>query len=288
MTQLKFWGVRGSIPTPGPTTIRYGGNTSCLEIRFNEHLFILDAGSGIRALGNELAKQNQPIRGHIFISHMHWDHIQGIPFFAPAFLPGNHFTFYGANEVDANLKKIISGQMDPSYFPIEMGDMGAHLSFVPLNEGLIEVEGVPVESIFVNHPGNALGYKFRFNEAKIVYISDNEPFATVNEKDDTEFIGEDGNEKLVRFLMGADILIHDAQYTPEEYAGHVTWGHSPYDYAVQLAREAQVKKLILFHHDPLHNDDKIDEILDSARELAARDGSPLEVMAAKEGVTLDF
>lgn len=288
MAQLKFWGVRGSIPTPGPTTIRYGGNTSCLEIRFDDQLFILDAGSGIRALGNALLKEQQHIKGHIFISHMHWDHIQGIPFFTPAFIPGNNFTFYGAEEVDANLKKIISGQMDPAYFPIELNDMGASLKFKPLHEGRFEVEGVPVETIFVNHPGNALGYKFSINDKKLVYISDNEPFATVNGDNNVDFIGEDGNEKLIRFLSDVDVLIHDAQYTPEEYIKHVTWGHSPYDYAVKLALEAKVKKLILFHHDPLHNDDKIDEILNGAVSLAAAAGKELEVIAAKEGLTLEL
>lgn len=288
MTQLKFWGVRGSIPTPGPTTIRYGGNTSCLEIRFDDQLFILDAGSGIRALGNELLKEQQSIKGHIFISHMHWDHIQGIPFFTPAFIPGNNFTFYGAEEVDANLQKIISGQMDPAYFPIELNDMGAVLKFIPLHEGGFDVEGVHIETIFVNHPGNALGYKFFINNKKLVYISDNEPFATVNGENNVDFIGEDGNEKLIRFLNDVDILIHDAQYTPEEYTKHVTWGHSPYDYAVNLALQANVKKLILFHHDPLHNDDKIDEILKGARELAAQSSDNLEVLAATEGLMLEF
>jgi len=288
MTFLKFWGVRGSIPTPGPTTIRYGGNTSCLEIRDKQHLFILDAGSGIRDLGNELLKEQTSITGHIFISHMHWDHIQGIPFFAPAFIPGNRFTFYGAEDVDKNLQKIISGQMDPSYFPIELNDMGAKLTFSALHEGRFEIDSISVETIFVNHPGNALGYKFHIHNKTIIYISDNEPFTMVPESETEDYVGEDGNEKLQKFISGAHILIHDAQYTPEEYQKHITWGHSPYSYPVNLAVEGGVQQLILFHHDPLHNDDKVDAILAAARKLALDKGSSLEILAAREGLTLEF
>ncbi len=288
MTTLKFWGVRGSIPTPGPDTLRYGGNTSCLELRNGKHFFILDAGSGIRGLGNKLLQVKSSIEAHIFISHTHWDHIQGIPFFTPAFLPGNKFTFYGARDAASDLRNLISGQMDPAYFPIEMEDMSAELEFQPLPEGRFEVDGIRVETIYVNHPGNAMGYKFLLEDTVLVYISDNEPFAAAPPEENDEYIGEDGNEKLIEFIKGADILIHDAQYTPDEYENHITWGHSPYDYTVNLAIQANAKKLILFHHDPLHNDDKIDEILAKARDLAALSSNGLEIAAASEGLAIEF
>jgi len=288
MTTLKFWGVRGSIPAPGPSTLRYGGNTSCLELRSNDHFFILDAGSGIRELGNSLMKIPQSIKAHIFISHLHWDHIQGIPFFTPAYIPGNKFTFYSAKDVNSGLRNLISGQMDSAYFPVEMDDMCADLRFEALQEGRLEVDSIPIETIFVNHPGNALGYKLYLDDTVLVYISDNEPFESPPPEEANEYIGEDGSEKLIDFITGADILVHDAQYTLEEYENKITWGHSPYDYTVNLAAKAGVQKLILFHHDPLHNDEKIDEILAGAKNIAASADSPLEIQAASEGLALEF
>lgn len=287
MLRLKFWGVRGSIPTPGPTTVRYGGNTACLELQMGSRLFILDAGSGIRALGQDLLQRNKPVRAHVFISHTHWDHIQGIPFFTPAYIPGNHIVFHGAEEVDKALQKMIADQMDPTYFPVEMDEMGAQLEFQAFREGDYHIDGVKVSTMYVNHPGNSLGYKFQFEEKSLVYISDNEPFRTVPD-DKEDWIGEDGNAKLVEFIRGADVLIHDAQYTPEEYEKHVTWGHSPFTYTVELAIKGGVKKLFLFHHDPLHNDDTIDAMLANARSLAQKSKAVLEILAAKEGFVLEL
>lgn len=289
MAIIKFWGVRGSIPTPGPASVRYGGNTACIEVRHNDRLFILDAGSGIRALGNELLKEKTSVKATIFISHMHWDHIQGIPFFTPAFIPGNNFIFYGAEESDKSLETVIAGQMDPTYFPIELRDMGSKLEFRRLYEGQHQIDGIRVDAIYVNHPGNAMGYKFFLNDKRLVYISDNEPFQQAPQNTPAEsYIGEDGNKKLVDFIRGSHILIHDAQYTPEEYNNHKTWGHSPFDYTVHLGIEAQVQKLVLFHHDPLHNDGQIDAILERARQLAAQHSGSIEILAAAEGMTLEI
>ncbi len=291
MTSLKFWGVRGSIPTPGPDTVRYGGNTACIELRHKDKLVILDGGSGLRALGNELMKSKSSITANIFISHMHWDHIQGIPFFTPAYIPGNHFVFYGAEDSDKSLADIIAGQMDPTYFPIELSDMGAKLEFQRLYEGDYTIDGIKIQTIYVNHPGNALGYKFTLGTKKIVYISDNEPLPEANNNELTalepgSFITDDGKNKLIKFIKDASILIHDAQYTPEEYSKHVTWGHSPYDYTVKLAIEAGVKKLILFHHDPQHNDDFIDNMLMNAQKLALELKGDIEILAAREGLSV--
>lgn len=284
MVSIKFWGVRGSIPTPGPSTVKYGGNTSCLEVRSEDKLFILDAGSGLRALGNSLLKRGGKIQASILISHMHWDHIQGIPFFPPAFIPGNSFVFYGAQEPDTGLGDIIAHQMDPTYFPIQMSDMASKLEFINLNEGKHYINGQLVETIYVNHPGYAFGYKIHFKDKSIVYISDNEPFAIPAQAEGKDsVIGEDGNQKLVEFIRGADLLIHDAQYTPEEYTSHKTWGHSPYTYTVDIALKASVGQLVLFHHDPLHDDDMIDEILAKAEDIIKENGAILPVSAAREG-----
>jgi phosphoribosyl 1,2-cyclic phosphodiesterase len=295
MATLKFWGVRGSIPTPGPATVRYGGNTSCCELRFNDTLFILDAGSGLRVLGNELLKSKPPINANIFISHMHWDHIQGIPFFTPAFIPGNKFTFYGAKDAEKDLNDIIADQMDPTYFPIEMKDMGSKLEFEQLAEGRYNIDNTEVETIFVNHPGNALGYKFFIEQKSLIYISDNEPFAgtfndDLNQSNSNKdiILGEDGNQKLIAFLKNADILIHDAQYTLDEYKKKMTWGHSPIEYTVDIAIHAGVKQLVLFHHDPMHDDDTIDEMLENSRKYASGKKSKIIINAAAEGETLNF
>jgi len=292
MAYIKFWGVRGSIPTPGPTTVRYGGNTPCVELRISDDkFFILDAGSGIRELGVSLLKTGKPVKSHIFISHMHWDHIQGIPFFVPALLPGNEFIFYGAEEADTSLQEILENQMNHINFPIEMKDMASTLNFKALHEDKYEIDSVKLETFYLNHPGAALGYKFYVNNKSVVYISDNEPYPLINENsvnNDHDFV-EDSNEKLIEFIKKTDFLIHDAQYTPEEYKGRFQWGHSPYNFTVDIALKSEVKKLILFHHDPVHDDSFVDDMLVKAQELARNAKSDLDIIAAREGqqISLD-
>jgi len=288
MSTVKFWGVRGSIPTPGKSTIKYGGNTSCVEVRHEDKLFILDAGSGIRELGLELLKSKSPVAASIFISHMHWDHIQGIPFFTPAYIPGNNFIFHGAQEPDKDLATIIRDQMDPTYFPIELTDMAGKLEFTSITEGKYNIQGIEIETILINHPGNALGYKFHFGDRIIVYISDNEPFGWygIDQKRGIEYVGEDGDEKLIQFLKGAHLLIHDAQYTPEEYQTKKTWGHSPYDYTIALALRGNVDHLVLYHHDPMHDDAFVDSLLEAAQKLAAESNPNLKISAAMEGMQI--
>lgn len=295
MSYIKFWGVRGSIPTPGPTTIKYGGNTSCVELRHENKLFILDAGSGIRPLGNELLKIKSSIIANIFISHMHWDHIQGIPFFTPAYIPGNQFTFYGSENTQKDLATIIADQMDPTYFPIELKDMAASLNFKNLSEGRYNIDDTQIETVYVNHPGNALGYKLNLDGKTIVYISDNEPFTSGNldklnsQQDSSDpLIGEDGNQKLINFIKNSDILIHDAQYTEDEYTTKISWGHSPLNYTVNIAIKADVKKLILFHHDPLHDDDMIDKMLEDAKDLAKKSNHQMDILAAQEEMIIEI
>lgn len=295
MAYLKFWGVRGSIPTPGPDTVRYGGNTPCTELRFgNDKLFILDAGSGLRNLGNHLLKTGDSVSAHVFISHLHWDHIQGIPFFTPAYLPGNQFTFYGQHESDRSLAEILSNQQNLDNFPVQMKDMGANLNFQEMFEGCYTIDGVDIETFQVNHPGNALGYKFTIGERSLVYISDNEPYRHMHnpngevDKIPVENIENFYRDKLISFVYQADIMIHDAQYTGEEYEQKITWGHSPVSYTVQLALDAKVNTLILFHHDPMHDDDMVDSMLDTARQQVWKAGSTLNILAAREGQIIDL
>jgi len=295
MAYVKFWGVRGSIPTPGPQTSRYGGNTPCLELNYDgDNFFILDAGSGIRVFGQYLMTLGKPIKSHIFISHMHWDHIQGIPFFVPAFIPGNEFVFHGAQEADLKLENILADQMNPVNFPVQIDEMASKFIFQEMYEGEYTIEGIKIEAMYLNHPGYALGYKFYINDKAIIYISDNEPYPVYpNASQDTDNpneikIVEDNNQRLISFARDAHIFIHDAQYTPEEYKTKYQWGHSPYDYTVKVALEANVNTLVLFHHDPVHDDDFIDNMVDSAKKISWQAGSNMKILGAKEGLELSL
>jgi len=301
--KIKFWGVRGSIPTPGASTLRYGGNTPCVEVQFrNGPLFILDAGSGIRELGKHLLTRPKPIIAYIFLSHFHWDHIQGLPFFRPAFQPGNKFTILGSDDTTVQLNEIISFQMNPTYFPVAIEDMQSEITFRSLREEIIEIEGVSVETIYLNHPGYALGYRLNYQGHSVVYISDNEPFyfsQTTKEinhlpplpqklEDLFDNFLEDKNEHLINFCKGADILIHDTQFLPEEYQDKITWGHSPFNFTVDLAIKSNVKQLILFHHDPDHDDSTIDHIQKLSRMLLNKEGSSILCRAAYEGMIIEI
>jgi phosphoribosyl 1,2-cyclic phosphodiesterase len=297
--KIKFWGVRGSIPTPGPRTTRYGGNTSCVEINFpNNPRFILDAGSGIRELGKELLKATEPVTSYIFLSHFHWDHIQGLPFFKPAFKPGNHFIIYGCDEPDVDLTKIISMQMNPIYFPVAVEDMRAKVEFRTAKEGTFQVEGVTVQSQFMNHPGYTLGYRFNYEGKSVIYISDNEPFRQLIEgkatdqesslRDRFENFVDNKEDQLISFISEADVLIHDTQYFPHEYEERITWGHSPYTYTVDIAVKARVKKLVLFHHDPDHDDKTVDKMAELSRERLESYNYSIPCIPAREGEIIEL
>lgn len=299
--KIKFWGVRGSIPSPGPSTVYYGGNTPCVEIKFpGKPRFILDAGSGIRELGKQILQTPEPVIAYIFISHFHWDHIQGLPFFKPAFRKENHFVIYGCDEPNANLSEIISMQMNPTYFPLAIDDMRANVEFRTIQEETFDVEGVEVKTKFLNHPGYALGYRFTYQGKSIVYISDNEPFTHPLKKQSSnskstdsvtsrfEKFVEDMSDDLVNFISQSDILIHDTQYFPEEYKEKRTWGHSPLDYTVDIAGRAKIKRLILFHHDPDHDDETINRMVRQSRKLLKRHNNGIICEAAREGVVVEL
>lgn len=278
MIDVRFWGVRGSIPTPGPSTVEFGGNTSCVEMRADGRLLIFDGGTGLRLLGNQLVKQ-MPVEAWIFFSHVHWDHIQGFPFFTPAFVRGNTFHLHGGMKVSGTLESALAGQMENPSFPVHLSEMGAKMTFNDLYEGeVVTIPGSGSEPIRVsnargNHPDGVYAYRIDFAGKSVVYATDTEHYSVVD-------------PRLKKLAMNCDLLIYDAQYTPEEYAGEVGggpklgWGHSTFPEAVKLAKAAHAKQLVLYHHDPLQDDAAVREKERRARELFPN------CMAAYEGLHL--
>ena len=297
--KVKFWGVRGSIATPGKSTVYYGGNTSCTELRLDDgNLIILDAGTGIRDLGSRLAKGSKKLRAYILITHPHWDHIQGFPFFKPAFVEGNEITIIGPDARGVPLSKIIAEQMNKIYFPVKLSELQAQINFMPVKEGTVRVFGAEVLSFYVNHPGFTVGYKITSDNKSIVYISDNEPYSRetarlfTNGEPNVQKLFEnyqgDPNDRVIDFIRGADVLIHDSTYTPEQYSDHIGWGHSHYLYTLRVAADAGVKKLCLFHYDPVLDDKAIDTVLTKCRKEMKKMRYTFELSAAREGEEFRF
>ena len=284
---LRFWGTRGSIPSPGPTTVRYGGNTPCVELRTAEGwLIILDAGTGIRELGRSLLERaaGGAVAGDIFLTHAHWDHIQGIPFFAPLFVKGNHFTIWGSQSLQTSIDRVVRDQMSPTVFPVTFEELDARIDFRSMSDEATMGHGYEVSAMPVRHPGGALGYRFTNGSAgarALVYVSDNELNDAARYDDPPDW-----RARFVEFARGAGVLVHDTMYTAEEYEGFVGWGHSSYTDVVELALEAGVERLVLFHHRPERTDDEVDRCLEACRTLAASRGSAMEIIAAAEGMTL--
>jgi phosphoribosyl 1,2-cyclic phosphodiesterase len=296
-TRLKFWGVRGSIPVPGPTTAHYGGNTSCVEVRADGEIIVLDAGSGIRLLGMALEQEfgSRPIRLTLLITHVHWDHIQGFPFFLPAYNDKNEVHIFGYEGSDAGLREILKGQMATPFFPVKLYDLPGKIDIRKLKTMDFRIGKVRVRAKPMNHPGVCVGYRLFTSSGSIAYLPDTEPydsFVLHSAKSDllspeqTHKRAVEERAELVEFLRGSDILILDAQYTDEEYREHLGWGHGSLSGVVALALNAEARKLVLFHHDPNHDDAMIDAMLVKARELVARSGKTLEVEAAREGAEL--
>jgi len=288
--EVRFWGTRGSIPTPGSHTVRFGGNTSCVEVRTAEgHIFIFDCGTGARPLGEALmAPPVAPVSASILFSHTHWDHIQGFPFFAPAFEPRNTIAVYGPEGGRRSLHDTLARQMELSYFPVELSQLPATLSYTDLGEGAHTIGGARIVAQYLNHPAVTLGYRVEADGAAVVYACDHEPFGGALWRTDAapgplESILHEGDRRHAHFLADADLVIHDAQYTPEEYRWRKSWGHSTFEYVVELACTAGVKRLALTHHDPSHDDAVVAEIERRARAVAERRRSPIEVFCAFEG-----
>jgi phosphoribosyl 1,2-cyclic phosphodiesterase/CheY-like chemotaxis protein len=293
-TKVKFWGVRGSVPSPGPDTVFYGGNTSCVEVRADGELIILDAGTGIRSLGRQLQEEfrTRPMQMTILISHPHWDHIQGFPFFLPAYDQQNQVRILGFEGPRKGVEATLSIQMESPYFPISMEALPGNIHFEELKSLDFNVGKVAVKAHFMNHPGVCAGYKLLTSAGTIVYFPDNELFgrlksaeAAHQRQEHTDFARKQ-DAKLGEFIAGADVVISDAQYSAAEYAEHVGWGHSCVDDVVELAIGANVKQLFLFHHDPDHTDAQIAHMLAGARKQVAEAKSQLQVEAAREGFEL--
>lgn len=287
--KARFWGTRGSIAKAGPSTVRFGGNTSCVELRSNQDtLVILDCGTGAHGLGVSLmeAAKGKPLRGHILISHTHWDHIQGIPFFAPLFAPGNEWDIYAPRGLGPSLKETLAGQMQYTYFPVSLETLGATIRYHDLVEGVFEIDDVKVRTHYLNHPALTLGYRIEADNVSVVYACDHEPFS----RDYALGHGEMGDQDLrhVSFLKHADLAIHDAQYTDQEYAQKVGWGHTPMNCAIDMCRKAGVRKLALTHHDPMRNDDELEALIQDVQVKLAELKSPIEVFAAEEGMTIEL
>lgn len=273
MFTVRFWGVRGSVPVPGSSTLKYGGNTPCIEIRAGSEIIIIDAGSGLRGLGAQLLNE-MPVVARMFFTHFHWDHIQGFPFFAPAFVKGNRFDLFGAHKLTATLSETLAGQMSYPNFPVSLAEMGAQMNFHDLREGeTVACGDAVITNAQLFHPDGVFGYRVEFGGHAVVVATDTEHYAVPD-------------QKLLNLAEGADVLIYDAMYTPEEYAGgpdasaRTGWGHSTWAEGVTVARQAGVRQLVLFHHDPNHDDGMVDHIEATAQ---AQFG---ETTAAREGMTI--
>ncbi len=296
-TRLKLWGVRGSIPVPGPSTVRYGGNTSCVEVRADGEIIVLDAGSGIRELGIALEREfgDRAVKLTLLITHTHWDHIQGLPFFLPAYNQKNEIRVLGYEGARVGLATILAGQMETPFFPVSLKDLPSNIAIEELKEMEFAIGKVNVRSKFANHPGICAGYRLNTSGGSIAYFPDNEPYELLKlhlagrdhtSTEDARGFARTERTKLVEFLHGCDVLILDTQYTDDEYDKHIGWGHGSLSRAVSIALEAEVRRLILFHHDPSHDDQKIDDMLERARLLVVESGAPLEVEAAREGAEI--
>ncbi len=286
--RVQFWGTRGSIAKPGPSTARYGGNTSCVEVRSAKGtLVILDCGTGAHALGQKLMSVSaKASRGHILISHTHWDHIQGIPFFAPLFVPGNEWEIYGPKGLGQSLRETLAGQMQYTYFPVTLEQFGATIRYHDLVEGSFEIDDIRISTHYLNHPALTLGYRMEADGVAVVYCSDHEPHSSILATGQGEITGQD--QRYAAFINDADLLIHDAQYTAEEYPAKVGWGHSSIEYVVKIGQHAGVSRIALTHHDPLRDDEAIDRLLENVRARLRENASRMEVFAAVEGQIIEL
>ena len=303
---IKFWGVRGSIPSPGADTVKYGGNTLCLEIRFQDsgRVIIIDAGSGMRELGDSLTARKPtttPIEADIFLTHTHIDHILGLPFFAPIYDPRTRLKIYGpvTHEEDL-LKDVIGGQLSYRYFPVRQKELAANIDYIDLKEGRYDLgDGIALTAKYLNHPLLSLGYRIEYRGKIVCTAYDTEPFFNVFISDpeapsydevlalEGESAAREENQRIQDFFSGADLLIHDGQYTRAEYeCGKKGWGHSPIEYVIEAAKRAEVERLAICHHDPRRTDSQLDEL--SQKYCSGNFAEKMEVFFAREGCEVEI
>jgi phosphoribosyl 1,2-cyclic phosphodiesterase len=276
--RVKFWGTRGSTPVPGKDTIIYGGNTTCLEIELaGGKKVIVDAGTGIRALGNEIDSSSNTIDLYLLITHIHWDHVFGFPFFPPIYNSSTRILVDGYSQCMKGLRYSFDNKMGDGFFPIRFEELAAEIQFIQkLSNGYLEIDGTVIDSIPLHHPQGGLGFRFREGNKTLIFLTDN------------ELDGDKGSfSNYVSFCQGADTLIHDSHYLPEEIPKHKGWGHSDYLSAIDLALSAQVKRLILFHHAPERRDSDIVKMVIFCQDLLKEKGSDLQLEAAKENSTFE-
>ena len=297
--EIFFWGTRGSIATPGPTTVRYGGNTTCVEIRDGDDFIIIDAGTGLRECGNSILYNFGPKNDiTMLMTHTHWDHIQGFPFFVPAFIPGNNINVMGPHLFETPFDTVIQNQMQYSYFPVNFEQLGATITNKTLfDESPFDCKGFKVTPKYVNHPIRTLAYRFEKGDKCIVFLTDIEPYYDVifqgvcpSEEDREEFeevqqtVAEQ-NQSIVEFCRNADVLCIDAQYTHEEYKSKLGWGHTSMKDALDIAHRANCRDVLFFHHDPMRHDDELDRLLGEKHEfLSNLEGTSIKnLWGATEG-----
>ncbi len=285
--QVQFWGTRGSLARPGRNTLRYGGDTSCVQVTSPKgSLVVIDCGTGAHDLGRSmLAEARGPLRGSILFSHTHWDHIQGFPFFAPVFVPGGHWDIYGPAGLSQSLRDTLAGQMEHIYFPVTLDELDASILFHDLVEGSFEIDDIHITTRYLNHPALTLGYRLEMGSACVVYACDHEPHSRLpGQKAQMHELDRRHSE----FLASADLVIHDAQFTDKEYANHKGWGHSPVEYVSEIGQLAGVKRMALSHHDPGRTDAALDQIVESIRSDLKEKESPMHVFAAADGQVIEL
>jgi len=270
--------VRGSIATPGPSTVRYGGNTSCIEVRNGDEIIILDAGTGLRSLGQSLLNEfkKKPLNLTLLLTHTHWDHIQGLPFFGPIYNPRCRLRIMGCEGARKGLVSALTGQMESTYFPVPFDTLPSNIDIEELKDFNFTIGDVLVRAQRANHPGVCVGYRLFSPDGLICFFPDTEPRPGGVDLD------------MIDFVRDADVLILDSQYDRAEYKTHTGWGHGCVDDSVKLALDAGVKHLFLFHHDPDHDDKRMDELVKHARKIVAKRKGKLKVDAAREGMTIQL
>ncbi|MBM4275562.1 MAG: MBL fold metallo-hydrolase [Deltaproteobacteria bacterium] len=273
--EITFWGTRGSIPSPGSHTLEFGGNTTCVEVLLDSgRRVVIDGGTGFRLLGQKLEKLGGPCQFHFLLTHGHWDHLLGIPFFDPIYAPDTEILVDGWPPAFQAMTRVFDSHMGDGFFPVAFDHLKARIDYINrLAQGYLEVDGVRIDSIRLNHPQGGLGFRFREGRHSMVFLTDNE-LGAIHGNRMSEFI---------EFVQGCDLLIHDAQYRPEDFPERRGWGHSSFDEVLALATQAGVRNLILTHHDPSRSDVEVQEIVEEARQMASAQGGPQFIDAAREG-----